>query len=138
MKGLRQKLSTILACTTFFGTNISAVKSRDMRGKRPRNYFNTKCEDNTRLESMDVCTDGESVDSGNNSSNSSGNVADTKQKSTSSKMSDFLTTLFLGEFGVHKFVEGKTGMGVLYLLTGGLFLIGWLVDIVKAAKSLTD
>lgn len=41
----------------------------------------------------------------------------------------FLLCLFLGYFGVHKFYEGKTGMGVLYLFTAGLCGIGWLVDI---------
>ena len=29
----------------------------------------------------------------------------------------------------HKFYEGKVGMGILYLLTGGIFGIGWIVDI---------
>ncbi len=35
---------------------------------------------------------------------------------------------FLGVFGGHKFYEGKIGMGVLYLFTGGLFTIGWIID----------
>ncbi len=39
--------------------------------------------------------------------------------------------LFLGFFGAHKFYEGKVGMGLLYLFTGGLFCIGWIVDIVS-------
>lgn len=30
----------------------------------------------------------------------------------------------------HKFYEGKIGMGVLYLLTCGLFFIGWIIDII--------
>lgn len=34
----------------------------------------------------------------------------------------------------HKFYEGKFGMGVLYLLTFGLFGIGWIVDIVALIK----
>lgn len=28
----------------------------------------------------------------------------------------------------HKFYEGKIGMGILYLLTGGIFGIGWIID----------
>lgn len=37
---------------------------------------------------------------------------------------------FLGWIGVHKFYEGKAGMGVLYLFTGGLFGIGVLIDFI--------
>lgn len=38
---------------------------------------------------------------------------------------------FLGEFGAHKFYEGKIGMGILYLFTLGLCGIGVLVDFIK-------
>lgn len=31
----------------------------------------------------------------------------------------------------HKFYEGKIGMGIIYLFTGGLFLIGWVIDIIS-------
>nr|DAU42328.1 MAG TPA: TM2 domain [Caudoviricetes sp.] len=31
----------------------------------------------------------------------------------------------------HKFYEGKIGMGIIYLFTGGLFGIGWLIDIIS-------
>lgn len=41
----------------------------------------------------------------------------------------FLLCLFLGFIGAHKFYEGKTGMGVLYLFTGGLCGIGWFIDL---------
>lgn len=40
-----------------------------------------------------------------------------------------LLCLFLGEIGAHKFYEGKIGMGILYLFTGGIFLIGWIIDL---------
>lgn len=43
----------------------------------------------------------------------------------------FLLCFFLGAFGAHKFYEGKIGMGILYLLTCGLFGIGWIIDIIK-------
>lgn len=36
---------------------------------------------------------------------------------------------FLGIFGVHRFYQGKWITGLLYLFTGGLFLIGWLYDL---------
>lgn len=42
----------------------------------------------------------------------------------------FFLCLFLGVFGAHKFYEGKVGMGVLYLLTFGLFSVGWIIDII--------
>lgn len=44
------------------------------------------------------------------------------------KWTAFLLCLFLGYLGAHKFYEGKIGMGILYLCTGGLFGIGWLCD----------
>jgi TM2 domain-containing membrane protein YozV len=33
-----------------------------------------------------------------------------------------------GVFGLHRFYMGKWLTGILYLLSGGLFLIGWLYD----------
>lgn len=42
----------------------------------------------------------------------------------------FLLCLFLGEFGAHKFYEGKIVMGLIYLFTFGLLGIGWLVDLI--------
>ena len=46
------------------------------------------------------------------------------------KWVSFSLCLLLGFFGAHKFYEGKTGMGIVYILTGGLFGIGWIIDII--------
>ncbi len=35
---------------------------------------------------------------------------------------------FLGIFGVHRFYMGKWVSGLIWLLTGGLFLVGYLYD----------
>lgn len=33
----------------------------------------------------------------------------------------------------HKFYEGKTGMGILYLCTAGICGIGWIIDLIALA-----
>lgn len=38
---------------------------------------------------------------------------------------------FFGVAGVQRFMVGQNGMGILYLLTGGLCLIGTIVDIIN-------
>jgi TM2 domain-containing membrane protein YozV len=35
---------------------------------------------------------------------------------------------FLGFLGIHRFYLGKWGTGIIWLLTGGLFAIGWAYD----------
>ena len=54
-----------------------------------------------------------------------------------SKRKDPQTVLLLcliglvGAAGIHRFVIGQTGMGILYFFTGGLCLIGTVVDAIN-------
>lgn len=50
-----------------------------------------------------------------------------------SKTAAILIEFFLGVLGIHRFMAGKVGTGVLWLLTGGCFGIGWLVDLIQVA-----
>ncbi len=48
-----------------------------------------------------------------------------------SKWVAFFLCLFLGAIGAHKFYEGKNGLGILYLFTGGLLFVGVVVDLIS-------
>ena len=44
----------------------------------------------------------------------------------------------LGVFGVHRFYMGKWLTGILYFFTGGLFLVGWLYDLVTLNEQISQ
>jgi len=41
---------------------------------------------------------------------------------------------FIGFAGIHRFIIGQIGMGILYFFTGGLCLIGTIIDLVNHQK----
>ena len=45
---------------------------------------------------------------------------------------------FLGIFGIHRFYMGKIFTGLLYLFTGGLFLVGYLYDMLTLNEQISD
>jgi TM2 domain-containing membrane protein YozV len=45
---------------------------------------------------------------------------------------------FLGLFGVHRFYMGKILTGLLWLISGGLFGIGWLYDFCTLNRQVDD
>ncbi len=45
------------------------------------------------------------------------------------KWTAYFLCLFGGWAGAHKFYEGKTAQGILYLLTFGLLGLGWIIDL---------
>ena len=87
-------------------------------------------------------------------SSANGTVDDTTRtvripdvSSSRSRLVALLFVLFLGSWGIHRFYVGKTGTGILWLLTFGVFGIGTLVDLIticmgtftdKEGKKLTE
>lgn len=58
---------------------------------------------------------------------------DEPDASPKSRLVALVLCVLLGYFGVHRFYVGKFVTGVIWLLTGGLFGIGYIVDIVMIA-----
>lgn len=54
------------------------------------------------------------------------------------KIKQLLICIFGGWFGLHHFINKKYAMGVLYLLTFGIFCIGWIVDIILIIVSMIN
>jgi len=64
---------------------------------------------------------------------------DEPDASRSSRLVALLLCALLGYLGVHRFYVGKIGTGILWLCTGGLFGIGYVVDLILIAMgSFTD
>ncbi len=70
-----------------------------------------------------------SSDESKNTTNPS-NTPLSGRTSNKSQLIALLLSIFIGGLGIHRFYLGHIGMGVLYLLTGGLCGIGWLIDII--------
>ncbi len=52
--------------------------------------------------------------------------------SQKSRLVTVVLAFFLGCLGIHRFYLGKTGTGVLMLLTGGGFGFWWIIDFLVA------
>lgn len=59
-----------------------------------------------------------------------------KTKYNKDIVTELVVCILLGIFGGHKFYKGQIGMGLVYLFTGGLLGIGWIIDIIKIVSKL--
>lgn len=70
------------------------------------------------------------INNANSNVNTNTNINAAALKTPKNKWVALLLCFFLGLVGAHKFYEGKIGMGILYIFTGGLFVIGALIDFI--------
>lgn len=68
------------------------------------------------------------INNANTNTNQNTNMNGTGPMRAKNKWIALLLCTLLGFFGAHKFYEGKAGMGILYIFTGGLFCIGVVID----------
>lgn len=54
-----------------------------------------------------------------------------REESDKNSVIVFILALLFGTLGVHRFYVGRGWTGLLWLFTGGLFLIGWIIDIIS-------
>ena len=98
--------------------------------KNPKRAVKNKVYHKTTFGTNDVIRAGSAAFSGSGSSTSSAPYV--MNAKGMNPIAYFCIVLFLGPFGIHRFIDGSVGTGVLYLFTAGLFGIGWLIDAIKA------
>lgn len=135
--GLRARKTIKIAKGVNLNLNKGSV-GLSVGGKAGRVTVNSKGRTTTTLHTPIKGVSYVETHSGNSSTSSVTTSAATPKKEMKTGKGMLITTIFLGWLGVHRFASGQIGMGFLYLFTGGLFLIGWIHDIVVQVKALNQ
>lgn len=56
-----------------------------------------------------------------------------EERSPHNRVVALIFAVFFGTFGLHRFYTGRYLTGLLWFLTGGLFMFGWIFDLVLLA-----
>ena len=90
----------------------------------------TLCGRQVETIAQSTATPNITINNSNANVNTNTNVNVARGGKACNKWVALLLCFFLGFFGAHKFYEGKTGMGIIYIFTGGLFCIGLVFDVI--------
>ena len=109
LPGVAKTISGLAGCALIFGGIAVAVL-------RPKRHVASQ-----NRSASNYPTDVRSVDR-------------TTRYSSKDRWLALLLCALFGTLGIHHFYVRRYGMGVLYLFTFGLLLVGWIVDIVRLIK----
>lgn len=125
---------------TVENTTVNAVENKPMEKTKFCKHCGTKIPENAVICTACGCQVEEIkssaaqpsiiINNDNNNVNTNVNKVGGYAGRAKNKWVALVLCLLLGFFGGHKFYEGKAGMGILYLITGGLFGIGVIVDLI--------
>jgi hypothetical protein len=91
--------------------------------KNPKKAVYNKIYNKTTISTTDLYKKATSKSKNNLRINNTNN-----EYSSSNIIVEFILCLFLGFLGAHKFYKKKFLIGFIYMITFGLFFIGWGID----------
>lgn len=120
-----KKYKELLDCGAITEEEFMSKKEKILNTTNNINTEETKKEEVAKEIKKEESVSKINIESVNNKEDNEEQVSEKNNKWTI-----FALCFFLGYLGVHKFYEGKIGMGILYLCTFGLFGFGWLIDLI--------